>query len=537
MLLINSHLPATWQAEAKKIAEQASSHMTREGLARILDQLRPHESESIKAYRVKNQRRLTTSPVNSWFAMVSRIFNNSGVQFSNISDKLADYLDSYPFVFAGKELDLSTYLYEIALRHSITDPNGHFVVIPVKDDYEDTSEAVRPQMRFFHYDEFIGIYDDAMYFATLQEKNSNLHTHYLVYEDKITVSKDVYSDGRIRQEHQFTYLHNIGQYPVIGTISSTIMLDAKLSINESLLQGAFEYWDEALSQFSDNQAVTVQHNFPIRIITSIPCPADGCNNGHVRDADGNIGKCGVCKGTGSVVDISPYHTLVAPDKNAMGEAVSSRDPVIYAAPPESSIEASYVRAMDLLKKGKEEIGLDLIGSEAESGVSRNMRLEEKQDKLLQIANKIKMFGEQMLYYYEVLINGEHEEDTTYPLVVMPRTLHIKDSYTLMQDIKEAPLADRYNSYMAYVEEKYSGDVRQTTIYRLAFSIAPALLLNDAEIEKRLVSGVYTNFDIYKADVAVMVLSELYDDAKTDEQLTREADEQIRRTFAGESRPA
>lgn len=536
-MLTNTQLPAAWQAEAKKIAEQASSHMTREGLARILNQIRPHESDTIKDYRVRNQRRLTTSPVNSWFAMVSRIFNNSGVQFTNISERLSDYLDTYPFVFADKELDLSTYLYEIVLRQSITDPNGYFVVIPMKADYEDTSEQVKPQMRFFHYNEFIGILDDAMYFAVTEDKNANLHTHYLVYKDRITVSKDTYSEGKIRQEHQFTYIHNIGQYPVIGTISNTIMLDAKLPINESLLQGAFEYWDEALSQFSDNQAVTVQHNFPIRIITSIPCPADGCNGGHVRDKDGNISKCGVCKGTGSIVDISPYHTLVAPDKNAMGEGISGRDPVMYVAPPESSIEASYIRAMDLLKKGKEEIGLDLIGSETESGVSRNMRLEEKQDKLLQVANKLKMFAEQMLYFYERMLNVLPAEDATFPLVVMPRTLHIKDSYTLMEEIKASPLADRYNSYMAYIEEKYSGDVMQMTIYRCAFAIAPALLLNDAEIEKRLVSGVYTNFDIYKADVAVMVLSEIYDGEMSEEELKKKADEQIRRTFSGESRVA
>jgi hypothetical protein len=74
-------------------------------------------------------------------------------------------------------------------------------------------------------------------------------------------------------------------------------------------------------------------------MTEIPCKADGCRNGHVTDSEGKVHKCGECGGRGIVTGDSPYHTLVAPE--SMMEGGNKREPVVFVAPPQSSIDSSY----------------------------------------------------------------------------------------------------------------------------------------------------------------------------------------------------
>lgn len=513
------------KAEMIRIYEQAETHCTRDGLKRLLEIQRPTEPESIKDYRIANQRRITRSSTESWFSMVSRIFNNSGIKIENVSERLTQYLESYPFKLNRKELSFEAWMLEVALRLSVLDPNGIFVVYPQKDDWSNTLEPVRPKVKFFECEDIVGTYDGGVYLA--KDLGKSLHEHWIITDNTITVYRDKFaSGGKIEVEEIFTYYHGIGDIPIVSAMGITTVFDDELMINESFLGGSFEYWDESTNCFSDSQAVRVQHDYPIKIMTEIPCKADGCRNGHVTDSDGEVSKCSECGGRGIVTGDSPYHTLVAPE--SMMEGGNKREPVVFVAPPQSSIDSSYNRAMDLLRKGQEEAGLHVLDSTtAESGVAKSMRLEEKQDKLLRLASNFKMFAEQILYYYEcylVIVT----EARQIPTVFVPKSLQIKDTLTLQSEALTSPLADRYYSYLKYLSDKYNGDDMMIEVYKVALQESPLLMLNQAEIDARMMAGIYSGFDLYKADVIVQTLLENYDD--NTETMKNRANEQIRNTY-------
>lgn len=520
--LINKEL----KAEMIRIYEQAETHCTRDGLKRLLEIQRPTEPESIKEYRIANQRRITRSSTESWFSMVSRIFNNSGIIVKGKSDRLTQYLEAYPFKSNRKELSFENWMLEVALRLSVLDPNGLFVIYPKKTDWANTLEMAMPQVKFFECEDIVGTYDGGVYLV--KDLGKNLHEHWIISATDIIVYRDRFaSGGKIEVEEIFTYNHNIGDIPIVSAMGITTVFDDELMINESFLSGSFEYWDEVINRFSDSQAVSVQHDYPIKIMTEIPCKADGCRNGHVTDSEGKVSKCSECGGRGIVTGDSPYHTLVAPE--SMMEGGNKREPVVFVAPQQSSIDSSYNRAMDLLKKGQEEAGLHVLDStSAESGVAKSMRLEEKQDKLLRLASSFKMFAEQILYYYECYLVIV-KESRQIPTVFVPKSLQIKDTLTLQTEAIEAPLADRYYSYLKYLSDKYNGDDMMIEVYKVALQESPILMLNQTEIDARMTAGIYSGFDLYKADVIVQTLLENYDDNA--ETMKNRSNEQIRRSYS------
>jgi hypothetical protein len=170
----------------------------------------------------------------------------------------------------------------------------------------------------------------------------------------------------------------------------------------------------------------------------------------------------------------------------------------------------------------------LDSTSAESGVAKSMRLEEKQDKLLRLASSFKMFAEQILYYYECYLVIV-KESRQIPTVFVPKSLQIKDTLTLQTEAIEAPLADRYYSYLKYLSDKYNGDDMMIEVYKVALQESPILMLNQTEIDARMTAGIYSGFDLYKADVIVQTLLENYDDNA--ETMKNRSNEQIRRSYS------
>lgn len=516
--------------EMLKIYEQAETHCTRDGLSDLIKQMRPTEPKSIQDYRVRNQRRITRESVEAWFSMISRIFDNSGIMVKNLSEKLTAYFELYPFKWNRKELSFFQWVKTVAMRLSVLDPNGIFVIYPKKQDYLNTLEIAMPQVKFFGCEDLVGAYGDYIYLA--KEVGRQLHEHWLIGINDIRVLRDRYEGGKLVRDVVFEYNHNIGDYPIVSAMGITSVYEDEDLINESFLAPGFEYFDEALSQFSDNQGVTVQHNYPIRVLAEMPCKADGCHNGYVTNNLGETNTCGSCHGTGMIVDISPYHTVIAPD-GMIGEG-GKRDPVAFVAPPVSSITASYDRAFDLLKKGKEAIGLITLDvANTESGVSRAQRMESKQDNLLAIANNVKMFGEQLAYYYECYLEI-NEAQRSIPAIFVPKSLQIKDTETLMSEAINSPLADRYFSYVKYLNDKYNGDDEMIEVYKIALSECPLLMLTKEETQERMVSGIYSGFDLYKADSIVQTLMSLKDSNFVGD-LKNRADEIIRENYSRKNR--
>ena len=112
---------------------------------------------------------------------------------------------------------------------------------------------------------------------------------------------------------------------------------------------------------------------------------------------------------------------------------------------------------------------------------------------------------------------------------MPKSLQIKDTLTLQTEAIEAPLADRYYSYLKYLSDKYNGDDMMIEVYKVALQESPILMLNQTEIDARMTAGIYSGFDLYKADVIVQTLLENYDDNA--ETMKNRSNEQIRRSYS------
>lgn len=536
-------LPDDLTKEFREVHAQARNHMSRDGLTDLLDKKRPNEDPAVKAYRDENKVNITRDIPYSWLALVSRVYTNSEFKLNKASVTLQEYLDSRPFEYNNKRYSLMSWFFSVALPECIEDPNGLFVVWPDKNDYEDTNQYAKPKVKFFDWDQYVGSvkYDgeDFMYLAIEIEpsvigNSSGLHEHWLCNKERIIKLRDEYADGKIQTVLVWDYPHLQGRIPVVGTISHRSRLKNKLYICESILGSAFELADDANQNYSNSQGVRILHDFPIRIFTEMPdlvCRADGCTDGTIYNSDGSESRCKRCHGSGWDLNISEYSSLIAPEK--VGLTVQSRTPIIYAQPDTASINNSSDFAFSLVTKAKKTLGLDLVGVESESGVAREMRLEELQDKLGWVANQAKMFLENILGLFEGYLVIEPSKRVE-PIIFVPKVLKLKNGQMLLDEAKEALPADRYNKQMAYIEDQYMDDPIRVRAFALSYEICPSLLFSEEELTNKIAAApnIYNEFVVYTRDTIQPIIQKIIyeNEDATDENIITKALAKVRLNY-------
>lgn len=492
----------------------------------IVHKARPNESLAIQEYRAANERQITREGVEKFISKTSRIINK-GLQFTNIGGKLLEYLNARPFYDTGNRYTFEEYMFGVIFPLAIENPNLLVVAFPYNPLRPDTAPNNAVEDGGLTDQESLGIdvklvspsYVDNECFVfhggkrEILRNNKKEKADFYFAADGInwytlepSFVREENQQARLVYEPVVWYGWDLGTSPV-NMLPGTVSTTPNGKYRESFMMPYFNLGDEAINAFSDNQGVRVRFAHPVVGIEEVACFNPKCKHGKIL-GDGKPKDCGTCKGTGKVTAPGPYGTLVkrksglTKDGNTAGPAME-----FYTAPTEI-MEQSWNTWIELMTMAKQAVGLDLLeGTGSESGVAKDMRMEDLQDRLMAIAMSLGTCGSQLLQQIEALLSPILADRST-PGYIVPANFKIHEASELREEAENALFEDRYEARMDYYKHKYRGRPEAVRLYELALAYAPSILLNEEELTKRVASGALDKDDVARRDNAVIALQRL-----------------------------
>jgi hypothetical protein len=513
---LESGMPAMDKSLYDEVRDQASTHTQRGKQGRVLDSARPNRPDSIKDYVKANTRNITVAEFRKFIMKLSRIMKSNDLQIKYEGDKLSKFLEDNPFDVLGEKKDLWDFIYEKLIPFSFVDPNGALVVLPYWNG------DIPPYMEVVDGGIPGNVIPNIAFHLISSKKIRYKSSGILVFEKGRNEAGTIYmvvDEVGISLLEPFKELDKI-KYRVVPWYDTPVFCSISLpgarvhdiekdfEYKESFVQPFFEFADEFISTFADNQAVRVQHAYPKTIIDAIACPEQGCVSGYLkgqRNADGKPIKCTNCDANGFVTNIDPYGVLRRPA--TLGEK-SPHPAIEYVFPPIESLRETFIVAFDMLSKGKQAIGLDLIGNETESGVAKKLRLEDFDDMLqalsIQVMNTICSAlecAESILEPIETQRKGCEYQ--------IPSSFNIQTASELNAEFNETHLSLRHSVYMSMVEVRTHGNHEAIEAHKIALNAAPVIILTEDELRTRVASGLLSNYDLWLSSNALRIASKLY----------------------------
>jgi hypothetical protein len=478
---------------------QSESHTQRDPEREPIDIARPNEPDDIKLYRKAVKRQISKDGYSKFLTKTSRIFAEAEVDITEMSKALSDWLDSKPFKYQAKKMEVWPWVYRVLMPYCLEDPNAWLIPFPYAIDSDEppivaakANERVPIKAKIVPCSDIWGLDHDHLVFEHGTEDVDKVEYptaigidkfgYWLLRPRKAKVEKKEFIE--YYQEPWYIIPNNdterIMGTPLVGVVSR----HRNIWYHESYIHAYYENGDEHAVAFSDSQAVRVRHSYPKMIMKEIPCVAEGCAAGKVKiqDRDGKpigVTNCTSCKGTGIVQDIGPYGVLF---QKSLDGGVAQ-----YLVPPAEALKFTTEVAEMFLSKAHKAIGLDVLGNEVESGKAKEYRLEDVKDLLAMIATGIKETLSSFLMDCETLLQytpGERKE----PIVYLPTDFKLKDERILLENYNNSPEAERYPAFLEYINAKYDSE-DMVRAYKAAINLSWLTLKTTQEKAILVASGV------------------------------------------------
>jgi hypothetical protein len=248
--------------------------------------------------------------------------------------------------------------------------------------------------------------------------------------------------------------------------------------------------DEALSSYSDYQALLAAHSYPIKVETQIECEVDGCNGGLIFNSLTNQHvNCPSCAGTGYKQAIGPFNVIVRPQ--AKNGTPTYEGPMIeYITPPLEPIDKLKESWELMLEKAERAIFLNTV-EEAQSGIAKTIDRDSMVSFLKRIAQNLYVnIYQEILFDIEFYILGAI---TYQPVVVPPKEFLVYTEDELLTKIEETTIKPlKLDAYRELIDRKWSGQlsVQQMNRWNLIYNIIA--LDDDLTKMTKLQSGLISN---------------------------------------------
>ena len=516
---IKSGLPTVSEERSKMwqaVRDQAASHTGRGNLDRITDIQRPNRSESLKKYAKDNSRHFTMGEFRKITYKLSRIIRNLEIEF-NYLPEIKEWIESRPFVILSQRRDIWDWINEILIPKSLTDPNAVLIAwpyyngeIPPADPEElggiPENKEVNIGYKIIGSKKIRYIDPDTLVFNFGEKKISRdrRETTEPVY---MMVSRDdgyIMLEPEISQEGKVVYFPRPWfALPLKGTIYSTMVgtrceadEDSELDYQESFAHPAFEYFDEAIASFQDSQAVRTMHAYPKMIIDTLPCPAK-CKKGKVtvyKEGQEIEEDCKVCgpNGDGTLKNVDPYGVITRPQGFSKDGPIS---PVIeFKTPPSESLRFLYDISFDLILRGQQVMGLNLLGQEAESGTAKLYRLEDLEDMIQAFTAQLGVTVTSFLdTVTEIRTIGRISTGNT---ISTPRTFSVQSPADMVKIMEGVPDTMRSRAFESAIRAIFDGDISEVNAHLIALEVEPFLISTTNELKEFFGLGLVTDYTIW-----------------------------------------
>lgn len=498
-------------------------HANGETPTHLIEERRPSESEYIKAYREKIYVPITKSNITKVISSLSKIrrstdWNISFPEKTNSSiaknETLEGYImEKYPYNF----FSLTNWVFGVALKVYLTDPNAVILTVPVNIDKE-PSDYYTPFPFIYNSDRVLDFVpgEFAVLVSThkcqydvkdnrgviVRTKNDGLIIHYV---DRFVMTTFHQVDENSKFIVKKNFVHNLGVLPAFKVPGVFFEACDYTFINESRISGMLPHLDEAARIYSDLQAEIVQHVHSEKwLYMNTQC--QNCNGTGREIINENPCDCHKCNGNGRV-PTSPYsnHVLTPP---VLGEESIPTPPAGYIQKSDVALMCDKINGLvnEHLYKSLASINMQFLDQSPlnQSGVAKEVDKDELNNFVHSVAEDLVYIMDKIIYITNEyrsggLIKDSERRNELLPSVSVPERFDLLSSSFLVDEISAAKSSNINNLIVATLETEYAAKkfynipmISQTIA--LMYELDPMPALTDEQKIMRLQNDGVTQID-------------------------------------------
>lgn len=464
LLFTPQELTAYFTGEAKSSlkddaeALQKAMRIHADGLypKELIDELRPHESEAVKAYRQKIWKSKTKPVFNKVFTSLSKIRRSRdwSIQYPDEQparipegETLYDYCElSYPYFYS-----VTNWAFQVLLREYLIDPNAVLLMLP-KEIPQEQTELLKPYSLIinsewvidYRHEDYAVIENPlgCIYYEEGQPKKGR--SFYIATTETIWLYNQVSSKPTFKKALE--YQHAMGVLPAYKLGAVLVKVSENDFLYESRLHAMTPSLDEAAREYSDLQAAKVMHIYPERWeITNTDCP-DCKGTGKVKLSQQAVPtNCATCGGSGNKPS-SPFSKLVL-RHSSLDAAAGGSLPIPPAGYVEKDIEIVKVQKEGVdghLYDALSAINMEFLSDTplAESGISKEVDRDETNNFVHSVAEDIVRIMDWMYwviakYRYSVQYPTDEQIIEMLPTIPVPEHFDIFSTKFIEEELKNA----------------------------------------------------------------------------------------------------
>jgi hypothetical protein len=438
-------------------------HADGEYPTKLIDTVRPNESQAIKDYRKATFQPITKGTMSKVISALGKIRRSDEwrikydekkwekIKAVLPEERLENYCEeSFPFFES-----VTTWMFNICLKNYLIDPNALIIIVPLnmnkeKNEYYKPFPSLFNSSKIIDYkrDEYAVVEsDDVVYFE--RDKVMTQGKVYYTIDKTELIRWEEYYDAvkkKVGIKETWNFKHNCSKLPAFQTEGLFRKSKENTFIYESRISGVLPHLNEAVTMWSDFKAEVIQHVHSEKWMYATQ-DCTHCNGEGVLESDNNR-RCPTCKGTKKVFN-SPYNNivLVPPSNVGMGESpLPSGAPAGYI---EKTGVVDMAKAMNDFKKEQIYEALSAINLEFladvplnQSGVAKDVDKDEVNTFFNSIAEDVVKIMDRVYYftneyrYYGVITNAKTRKEML-PDIPVPSHFNILTTQYAVNEIKTA----------------------------------------------------------------------------------------------------
>lgn len=447
----------------------------------LIEERRPAESLTVKAYREKIFIPITEGPCGKISTSLSKIRKSPdwNIRYNTVllpsvikeSETPQKYFESNYPVYKS----LTNWIFSALLKNVLIDVNAVVMVMPNNLGAAE-NVYLKPIPTIFNSDKIIDFKHDK-YAVLLSDELVSYKNGDRTYNDGqvVYVCTDTYiqkwnqSGPKKQMTMEYEFVHDLGFMPVFKIKGDYFSNENNRVIYKSKIYPIVHRFNEAVREYSDLQAEVVQHIHSEKWIYATQACSTCNGTGKVKQSDKIINCTNTRCNNGRVAN-NPYETMVVtPPSSLEGQAAIPTPPAGYIQKQVEIVTIQDKRVQDHIYYGLSAINMEFLAETPlnQSGVAKEVDKDELNNFVNSIAEQLVIVADEvaitsMKYRYGKLITDENVLLSITPIIAVPERFDLLNTSYILNEIKGAKDAGispyTFNALQIdYANKKFSHD--------------------------------------------------------------------------------
>jgi hypothetical protein len=438
--------------------------------AKLIEERRPSESETVQKYRKKVYECKTLGFFGKVLSSLQKIrkAHDYNIKFKKIEGgkiKEDETLEYYITKKFPKFYSFDNWFWSVCFGSYCSDSNAVSVIFIMNPERQE-NEYAKPFPIIFNSDQILDYKNDEYYFLKSTEI-SYFSVNNRTYEGEVYYYIDneyYYKYEQVSNKGEFSITelpHNLGYLPVVklhGVIEKDIMGQ---TLTRSRLSPLIPEFNEAVREYSDLQAGVIQSMFPTYwYYSSIKCST--CNGvGSIPNKSGAPVKCKTCSGKGDF-PFNPFeHISMAVKQTSVGENPAPTPPGGIIEKDTNIITIQDKRVQDHIYNGLAALNMEHLALVplSTSGTSKEWDRQEANNFVYSVAEDVvRILDEHIEVFndlrFSVIIPDKNKRDDMLPEINTPYKFDLTSDQQIAEDIGKLRLNKFNQSIITAAEVEY-----------------------------------------------------------------------------------